>query len=369
MNMIKLLAVTILISCVATADERTEILLPDIPGYHTLKCDFHMHTVYSDGSVFPNMRVREAWANGLDAITITEHVEHLNREGDVDKSDMNRSFELGKYEADRYHIMLIRGTEITRDVPHGHFNAVGISDANPMSTPDNAEAVRLANEQGAVVFWNHPPALWSSVQKEYLTKGLMHGIEVFNGDTYYPHSFKWCLEHGLTLLSNTDVHGLVSESYNPAIGKYRNMTLVFAETNTEEGVLDALRSGRTIAYWNNILAGRTELVAPFFEACIDVLHPEIALKPKGSCFVGLRNRSSISFELESNGRVDNITPSRSIVLPAGKTVMMTLEASETIEIGQTKELRIPYIVKNVWVGSEKQGLEASFTVQITFVEK
>ena len=49
------------------------IEFPDIPGYVTLKCDLHMHTVLSDGSVWADIRVQEALRDGLDAISITDH--------------------------------------------------------------------------------------------------------------------------------------------------------------------------------------------------------------------------------------------------------------------------------------------------------
>ena len=52
---------------------RTPIRLPDLPGYLTLKCDLHIHTVFSDGLVWPTVRVEEAWREGLDAIAITDH--------------------------------------------------------------------------------------------------------------------------------------------------------------------------------------------------------------------------------------------------------------------------------------------------------
>ena len=38
----------------------------EIPGYITLKCDFHTHTVFSDGEVWPAFRIREAMNDGLD---------------------------------------------------------------------------------------------------------------------------------------------------------------------------------------------------------------------------------------------------------------------------------------------------------------
>ena len=55
---------------------RTEINIPGFDGYQTLKCDFHIHTVFSDGSVWPSVRVQEAWQEGLDAIAITDHLEY-----------------------------------------------------------------------------------------------------------------------------------------------------------------------------------------------------------------------------------------------------------------------------------------------------
>ena len=54
------------------AAERLEVDFPDLPGYVTLKADLHMHTIYSDGSVLPAIRAKEAWRNGLDVFAITD---------------------------------------------------------------------------------------------------------------------------------------------------------------------------------------------------------------------------------------------------------------------------------------------------------
>ena len=43
------------------------IRFPDVPGFLTLKCDLHIHTVFSDGAVWPDIRVQEAVRDGLDA--------------------------------------------------------------------------------------------------------------------------------------------------------------------------------------------------------------------------------------------------------------------------------------------------------------
>ena len=64
-----------------TAAERTEIILPQVNGYNVYKADLHLHTIYSDGDVTPEYRVREAWNDGLDVVASTEHVEYRRHEG------------------------------------------------------------------------------------------------------------------------------------------------------------------------------------------------------------------------------------------------------------------------------------------------
>ena len=44
--------------------QSNNLYVPDIPGYVTLKCDFHTHTVFSDGNVWPTIRVQEAFKEG-----------------------------------------------------------------------------------------------------------------------------------------------------------------------------------------------------------------------------------------------------------------------------------------------------------------
>ena len=58
-----------------TAPERVEVILPQVNGYNVYKADLHLHTVFSDGGVTPEYRVREAWYDGLDVVASTEHVE------------------------------------------------------------------------------------------------------------------------------------------------------------------------------------------------------------------------------------------------------------------------------------------------------
>ena len=48
---------------------------PNIPGYLSLKTDFHIHSVFSDGKVWPSSRVLVALCEVLVAISVTGRVE------------------------------------------------------------------------------------------------------------------------------------------------------------------------------------------------------------------------------------------------------------------------------------------------------
>ena len=75
-------------------DKHRKIIFPDIPGYKTLKCDFHEHTVFSDGHVWPTIRVMEAVKDNLDAIAVTEHLEYQPHKDDIPHPDRNRAYNI-----------------------------------------------------------------------------------------------------------------------------------------------------------------------------------------------------------------------------------------------------------------------------------
>ncbi len=69
-----------------------KIFFPDLDNYKTLLTDFHQHTVFSDGAVWPSIRVEEAIRDGLDAISLTEHLEYQPYAKDIPHPDRNRSY-------------------------------------------------------------------------------------------------------------------------------------------------------------------------------------------------------------------------------------------------------------------------------------
>ncbi len=358
------------LSGIVHAQIRTAVPFPDIGEYKTVKVDLHMHTVFSDGKVWPTVRVKEGWRNGLDAISITDHLEYLPYKEDV-LPRFNRPYEIAKPEADKTGLMLIRGAEITRDEPHGHFNAVFLDDCNPLDTPDQKDAVKAAYDQGAFIWWNHPEwkrkdgKAWCEIQQEYLDLGWMHGLEVFNGRSYYVNAHQWALDHNLTLMATTDVHDPIDEAYNYAAGEHRTMTLVFAKEKTPEAIKEALFDRRTVAFSANTLIGREEWLRPLVENSIVVENPDIRLAGKTAFYVALRNTCASPFTLKLAERTNGISASDTLTLPAGQTIMMRIQGGGNAPEGNAP-VTITYAVTNALLAPDTPlkitvALNAAFT--------
>lgn len=109
-----------------------DIHFPDVDHYKTLVLDLHTHTVFSDGHVWPTIRVAEAERDGLDGIAVTEHLEWQPHLLDIPHPDRNRSFDLATQAAEKLDLLIIPGLEITRNDEAGHMNAVFVQDANAL---------------------------------------------------------------------------------------------------------------------------------------------------------------------------------------------------------------------------------------------
>ncbi len=333
---------------------RKIINIPEIPGYTTLKCDFHMHTVFSDGTVWPTVRIQEAWDEGLDAISITDHIEYLPHSKDI-VSDHNRSFEIAVPIAKRMDIILVKGAEITRDMPPGHLNALFITNANLLERDDVMEALKEAHDQGAFIFWNHPgwkvqqpdTTLWWDKHTELLEQGLMNGIEVFNSNSYYQEALDWANEKKLTMLCNTDVHGPMKIK-----GKHRPMTLVFSKSRTEGGIKDALFNGRTAAYFDNTLVGKPVYLEPLFFASLEFDNTPLKLENKKSSAIQIKNNSDIDYELELVQPGVGFNAPGKITLKAHYATLLNLTGNSD-EVSAMKKLNVYYEVKNMKIASDE----------------
>ncbi len=289
---------------------RDPLPVPDIPGFRTLKGDFHLHTVFSDGNVWPTVHVQEAWRDGLDVIALTEHAEYQPHAQDVG-IDLLRSYQIAKPVADQLGIVLIPGMEITKPDPlkaalvlpdgSAHFNALFLSDPNKIRTPDLVEALRLARTQDAFVFWNHPRyrvdrARWFPAIAQVYDQHLFQGMELVNGPDFYDEAFPWIAERQLTILANSDAHDPIPPG---AAGRRRPITLLFARSRDVAGVREALLSRRTAAWLGDNVWGAEALLRGLWVAAIAVETPVLARRP--SPMIRLRNSSAIPMRIALRG--------------------------------------------------------------------
>lgn len=300
-----------------------EITIPDTGGFNVLKGDFHIHTLFSDGSVMPVDRVNEAVQNGLDVISITDHIEYrpyFSQKGkwkltDDLGHDFNLWYNIAKPEADKKNLLLIHGAEITKSqMPPGHFNVLFAKDVNPIAAvvDDWRKMLEVAAGQGGFLLWNHPgweapksggiekgaTLRFTPEHEEAYKKGWMHGIELFNGMEYYPVVSDWCNERDLAIFTNSDIHPSEANQYgiqNPN----RPITLVLAKERTVESIREAMFARRTIGWAAGMLWGRDPWLPELFKASV-----EIKTITPGT--LELTNKSSLPITVSLGGTAFNL---------------------------------------------------------------
>jgi predicted metal-dependent phosphoesterase TrpH len=347
-----------------------DVTLPDVGKLRVLKGDFHIHTLFSDGWVWPTERVYEAEENGLDVIAVTDHIEYrprLNRGGPgepmlraEDSANHNLSYEIAQKEAGKIDksskgkskLLIIRGTEITKKtMPPGHFNALFVRDVNKIaalwddSDPNHWwKMFAEAKAQGAFLLWNHPgweapknggiekgaPTTFTAIHEEIYKRGYMDGIEAFNGKQYYPVVAKWCTDKNLAAFANSDIHLPESRNYglrNPR----RPVTLVLAREKTLESVKEAFFAKRTIGWAADMIFGQEKFVRPLFDACVEI-------KKEGGRLV-FANRGSIPVVLKVGGQTVELAPLATA--GAGRTGSIKTITVENWFVGKGQPLAVP----------------------------
>ena len=337
---------------------RREIIIPQVNGYNVYKADLHTHTIYSDGSVTPEYRVKEAWLDGLDVMACTEHIEYRRWEGIMlqylsghvgkdakasnnkdPKVDFNLANKISVREAAAYGLTLIPGAEITRNAPTvGHYNALFVSDVNTIWDADPIQAIRNARKQGAVVMHNHPgwsrtTASMNEVEKRAYEEKLIDGVEIMNGQEFYPSIVSRASEQGLFVAANTDIHSTTAQDY-ASQNLYRDMTLILAKDKSLASLKEALLARRTLAYAYDQLAGEDQLLKDFFVACVKF--ETISVDEKGRRKMKMTNLSSVPFKLQfGNGGPADLRPFTS------RTVTTNAEGN------------LSFKVLNMWAPGEK----------------
>ena len=344
------------------------INFPDTEKYKVIVADLHTHSVFSDGAVWPNVRVEEAVRDGIDLLAITEHLEYQPHIDDIPHPDRNRSFDIAEDIAKNKDLTVINGAEITRMFPPGHINAIFIEDANKLIYLDETKiseakeilkevpeesltnyedlswledaalaslwpvksALIEARNQNAFTFWNHPA--WSSeefigqpmlreIHKEFFRDNLLHGIEVANGDGYSEEAFRIALEYGLTVIGTSDVHGLIDWDYPSSIGAHRPVTLILSESNSIDAIKSSLFSGKTVVWFKNNLIGLENNILELTNSYLKAKKVEI-LENSDIARVEIENVSDMRFIIQVLDQSSVVNESNLIeIAPNEKTVL------------------------------------------------
>lgn len=300
------------------------LAFPDAPdGRHILAVDLHTHSVFSDGNVWPSIRVEEAQRDCLFAMAVTEHLEWQPHRDDIPHPDRNRSYNVAKEFIERRELplVLIQGAEITRFFPPGHINAIFIEDANPLLfprgprrgeplIPESIKALDAAKAQNAFIFWNHPA--WtpdfpsgilevSDFHKRMIAEDKLHGIEVANGQFYAESAFQTALDYELAILGTSDIHGLIDWDYDIANGGHRTTTLVLSEGDDYGSLEKAIRSKQTVALYKRTLIGRDAQLQPILKS---VLALEKGDYRRRSTVLGVTLKNTAPFDIHLKNASD-----------------------------------------------------------------
>lgn len=365
-----------------------KIVIPDIEGYKTLKGDFHIHTVFSDATVWPVTRVHEAIWEGLDVIAITEHIDTRHQKmvnnGTFvkEKCDRDYSYKLAKKAAGK-NILVVHGGEITRGMPPGHFNCLFVKDNDDICAAAEATdhdhylamqgGLKEAREQGAFLMWNHPnwckqapneTKMWKE-HKEILKAGYMDAIEIYNmACGYTPEGHKWALDNNLAMLGNSDCHAPFFMEVDYLHGAHRPVTLVFAKEKSLAGVREALDARRSAVFAEGTVWGREQEVRPLLEACLVVKSAKFKEK---EIVIEFENVSSIPVTLTKGKGSEDTWYARYVVIPPFTTftykVRPMLVDHKTVPFAKNiKKYDVNFVAENFFIGPNKP---LEFKVKVT----
>jgi hypothetical protein len=201
--------------------------LPAAPGLTWLACDFHAHTLHSDGTLGIAELAARAVAAGLDVLAVTDH------------NTVSHHPHLPAVSA-RYGIALIPGQEVTTD--RGHANAFGDIGWIDFRRPP-ATWVSEMRDQGGLLSINHPLAADCAWQHPLPERPQLAEIWHWTWlDRTWTGPLAWWTAWGQ---ATVPIGG--SDFHRPEQGRPLGapVTWVAAEAAEPAAVLDGLRAGRS----------------------------------------------------------------------------------------------------------------------------
>jgi len=205
---------------------------------------------------------------------------------------------------------------------------------------DASEVLSAAAAQGAFTFWNHPSfananAKPTKFHLAAMKAGVLHGVEIANGNNYYPNAHRLALKHNLALIGTSDVHQLIAWDYDREKDQHRPVTLVLATERSSDAIKEALFAKRTLVWWNNTLIGRKAELQSLVEASITLDRVEPSFEGRTSLF--LKNHTSADWQVESLGKQPTTRSAAPVLLPAKSITRMDIR---TDNVSGELELRV-----------------------------
>jgi predicted metal-dependent phosphoesterase TrpH len=203
---------------------------PQIDGYSILAGDFHVHAFPGDGSLAPWSLRDEAARRGLDVFAVTNHNQVFTARFAADQS------------REAAPIVLI-GEEITN--PDYHLIAVGITRRVDANQPAE-RAIADVHAQGGVAIAAHPGP--QSIGYTDAAVAQLDGTEAAHPASDRRERDEFTAFYQRARRLNPHVAAIGSSDFHamPApVGSCR--TFLFVRERTAAGVLDAIRSGLTVA--------------------------------------------------------------------------------------------------------------------------
>ncbi len=174
--------------------------ITDIP--FNVLLDQHSHTTLTGGNLSLRQNIRWHLAHGFNALAMTED-NRLNAPALIEEVQAEFAGQ----------IILIQGMEWTTDCIHINFLDLHHWDTEIPQNPTDEEiraAIDMAHAQGALVTVNHPISQREKAPnfpsfEQMLAWGVDY-IEVQGQNIYDKDAVEFCSQHGLGMISGTDIH-------------------------------------------------------------------------------------------------------------------------------------------------------------------
>jgi len=246
-------------------------LAPDLAGRRPLRCDFHIHTYYSDGRQSPTEMAIRGRELGLDVIAITDHNRHAPSQEAIigaERLGLNLSCLLGEEVSfDNWHALSVGARTGIRELyetpgARSEVAQIGVELdkvelAGGLTSAEYAPlkwAIETIHRHGGRAYLAHP--YWVHSQRYHLdlrlydqlvADGEFDGVELL-GEVHYENNLLSIAHyqdlaakgHVIPLIGCSDTHG--AEHY---YGCY--WTIVLAKNATGTEVLDAVQEGYSAA--------------------------------------------------------------------------------------------------------------------------